>query len=532
MTEFRRMFHSIPLDNQRNPPAEYKPKQFDSESAAMTAPHILLAGLFHETQTFLDGSTPLADFAIRSGDELFTARDDGSPLSGVLEVGTQAGWRITPSIDLRATPSATVEDEVLETFWARFEQDLMSCLAEGLDGIYLVLHGAMTCVSYPDVEGEILGRLRNVPGCESLPVCGVLDLHGNISPDFAEATQAFVAYQCNPHTDARQAAVRGAQLLDRIVHSGQQPVTVWAQPAVVWPPTGTGTDDDPMRTLERLARELEQQEPEIDVVNVFGGFAFADTEHTGVSLMAITTGDPQAARDHLARICDWAWDHRAAGNVVDQPLETAMQEIVEALPHTSGPILIVEPSDNIGGGAPGDGTSALRALIRHQIDNAAVVINDPQAVQQLQTCQPGQQITLNIGGRGSSLAEGPVELELELESTSDGRFELEDIHSHLASMNGIQIDMGPSAVVRHAGIRILLTSRKTPPFDLGQLRSQGIIPEDQAVIVVKAAVAHRRAFDPIAAKSYTVSTPGPCCSDLSTFPFTKLRRPVFPLDDA
>jgi microcystin degradation protein MlrC len=159
------------------------------------------------------------------------------------------------------------------------------------------------------------------------------------------------------------------------------------------------------------------------------------------------------------------------------------------------------------------------------------VINDPQAVQHLHACDPGQCVTLDIGGRGSSLAAGPLSLELQLESTSDGRFELEDIHSHLASMNGVQIDMGPSAVARHAGIRILLTSRKTPPFDLGQLRSQGIVPEDLAVIIVKAAVAHRRAFDPIAAKSYTVSTPGPCCSDLSTFPFQKIRRPVFPLDD-
>jgi len=496
----------------------------------MTAPHILLAGLFHETQTFLEGSTPLSDFAQRTGDELFTARDDGSPLSGVLDVATACGWRVTPSIDLRATPSATVDDEVLEAFWSRFDNDLRSACASGLDGIYLVLHGAMTCTSFPDVEGEIMRRLRLVPGCESIPVCGVLDLHGNISQQFAEATQAFVSYQCNPHTDARQAAVRGAQLLDRILQTGRQPVTVWDQPDVVWPPTGTGTADDPMQTLEQMARDLEQQHAEIDVVNVFGGFAFADTYHTGVSLMAVTTGDPNVARAHLAQLSAWAWEHRADGNVIDQPLESAMRDIVSMLPHSEGPILIVEPSDNIGGGAPGDGTSTLHALIEHQIDNAAVVINDPQAVQHLHNCETGQRVTLDIGGRGSSLAAGPLSLELELESTSDGRFELEDIHSHLASMNGVQIDMGPSAVVRHAGIRILLTSRKTPPFDLAQLRSQGIVPEELAVIVVKAAVAHRRAFDPIAAESFTVSTPGPCCSDLSTFPFQKLRRPAYPLD--
>jgi microcystin degradation protein MlrC len=85
--------------------------------------------------------------------------------------------------------------------------------------------------------------------------------------------------------------------------------------------------------------------------------------------------------------------------------------------------------------------------------------------------------------------------------------------------------------VRHAGIRILLTSRKTPPFDLGQWRSQGVNPEELSVIGVKAAVAHRRAYDPIAHASYTVDTPGPCSSNLRGFPFRHVRRPVFPLDD-
>jgi microcystin degradation protein MlrC len=121
-------------------------------------------------------------------------------------------------------------------------------------------------------------------------------------------------------------------------------------------------------------------------------------------------------------------------------------------------------------------------------------------------------------------------LDVELVSLSDGRFTLEDPNSHLAASVGVHIDMGPSAVVRHDGITILLTSRKTPPFDLGQWRSQGIEPTALRFIGVKAAVAHRRAYDPIAAASYTVRTPGPCSSDPRTLPYRRLRRPIFPLD--
>jgi microcystin degradation protein MlrC len=92
--------------------------------------------------------------------------------------------------------------------------------------------------------------------------------------------------------------------------------------------------------------------------------------------------------------------------------------------------------------------------------------------------------------------------------------------------------MGPCAVVEAEGVTILLTSRKIPPWDLGQFRSQRIEPTAYRVIGVKAAVGHRQAYDPIAKASHTVLTPGPCSSRLSDFPYKRLRRPIYPLDGA
>ena len=109
-------------------------------------------------------------------------------------------------------------------------------------------------------------------------------------------------------------------------------------------------------------------------------------------------------------------------------------------------------------------------------------------------------------------------------------FELEDKNSHLVGSLGKIIHMGPCAVVRHRGLTILLSTKKLPPFDLGQLRSQGIEPRDFAFIGVKAAVAHRRAYDPITAATYYVDTPGPCTSNLASLPWRHLQRPIYPLD--
>jgi microcystin degradation protein MlrC len=213
--------------------------------------------------------------------------------------------------------------------------------------------------------------------------------------------------------------------------------------------------------------------------------------------------------------------------VTDRPIAEVLAQLV---PLPAGLTVLVEPSDNIGGGAPGDSTGLLRALVEHGIPNAAIAINDPDAVRHLAALAPGTRATLPIGGRGSRLDAGPLTLEVELLRTSPGSFELEDKQSHLASMCGDRFDMGACAVVRHAGLTILLTSRRTPPFDLGQWRSQGIEPGALSVIGVKAAVAHRRAYDPIAARMFWVDTPGPCSSNLRALPYRHIRRPIFPLD--
>ncbi len=492
--------------------------------------------MFHETHTFLTERTPWSAFSVRRGNEFFTARGDGSPLAGVLDIADERGWEVVPAIDARATPSGTVEDSAFEQFWSELQYWSVigdkgeSVLSGPIDGIYLVLHGSMATESIRDPETELVRRLQALQGSNQVPIGGVLDLHGNISREFSEATQAFVAYRNNPHTDAYEAARDGARLLDRVMLPGRWPVTLHAVPNIVWPPTGVGTADEPMRVLEALARDIERTHPDIAAVNVFAGYSFADTPDTGVSFTAVTFGDADEARRALQSLCDEATRRREQGNVVPPSLESVLPTIQAEVARGETPVIIVEPSDNIGGGAPGDMTHVFRAFVSHGIGNSAVVIDDAVAVAEVSARPLGWRGSLTFGGRSDPRFDSPVTCDVELLSVSDGQFTLEDRHSHLASMCGVQIDMGPCAVICHAGIRVLLTSRKTPPFDLGQLRSQGIIPESLSVIGVKAAVAHRQAYDPIAKHSHTVNTLGPCTSDLRSLPFEQIRRPIFPLD--
>ena len=143
-------------------------------------PRILCAGLFHETHTFVDEVTHWKDFEVALGAEIFRKLGDASPTDGFLEEAQRLGWEVIPTIDARAVPSGTVADEAFETFWAEFESRARLPLETGLDGIFLVLHGAMVTPSHPDVEGELLRRLRALPGAAAVPIFGVLDLHANV----------------------------------------------------------------------------------------------------------------------------------------------------------------------------------------------------------------------------------------------------------------------------------------------------------------------------------------------------------------
>ena len=489
-------------------------------------PRILLAGIFHETHTFLEGTTGLEQFTIRIGDEILQARGDASPIGGVLELAAEFGWEVLPAADYRAQPSATVSDAVVGQFWADFTRLAAPHLERGVDGIYLVLHGAMVSESHDDVEGLLLERLRALPGAAQTPVFGVFDLHANFTPRMTAHADCLVAYRENPHTDARQAACDAARLLQRCLVTRARPRQESRLTPLLWPPTGTGTAADPMLTLEKMARRIEH-EPGVWSASVVAGFSFADTECAGVSF--VITGDADAPlTGHLDRLARAAWELREKGSATEPP---AARVLPGLLPPPPGLTVIVEPSDNIGGGAPGDGTGLLRAFLEHDAPNAALCLADPHAVAALTGLPPGARTRLSLGGKGSRLDPGPVELDVELVSLKAGRFELEDKQSHLASMSGDSFDMGPCAVVRHRGLVILLTSVKTPPFDLGQWRSQGLDPAAFSFLGVKAAVAHRRAYDPIAARMVWVDTPGPCSSQLRSLPYRRLRRPVWPLDE-
>jgi microcystin degradation protein MlrC len=93
-------------------------------------------------------------------------------------------------------------------------------------------------------------------------------------------------------------------------------------------------------------------------------------------------------------------------------------------------------------------------------------------------------------------------------------------------------DQGATAVIDlDGGNTLVLNSLRTPPFSLGQLTSLRIDPARQSILVVKAAVAYRAAYAPIAAKVIEVDTPGLTAIDPRRFTYHHRRLPMFPWEE-
>jgi len=80
--------------------------------------------------------------------------------------------------------------------------------------------------------------------------------------------------------------------------------------------------------------------------------------------------------------------------------------------------------------------------------------------------------------------------------------------------------------------RIVVTERTQEPWDLGVFECVGLDPRRERFLLLKSRMYCRPVFGPISAGLVECDSDGVTSSNYALFPFTKLRRPVYPLDPA
>ena len=488
---------------------------------------ILIAQFAHETNTFSRLPTTLEDYRRRwlLEGEVIVPRFRGTrtEIGGLLDYADKAGWELVPAVAANATPSGKLTRETWETI-----RDMILAQARKagrVDAAILALHGAMVSETEDDAEGALLEALRGVLG-PALPIVVTLDLHANATPRMAKRANALISYRTYPHIDQYERAQQAAALVDRILAGEARPQTL-----IVQPPTISGADHGrtvqpgPMRDLLAMADRFEQ-EAGIHVVSIQAGFTPADIEWTGPSV-AVSHEPAQAVRareiaDTLAREI---WRRRAEETVAYRSISEVMAA-VRADTGKDGPLVVADGTDNPGGGGYGDATNMLRALIDGGAQDAAVGhIYDPAAVQAASKAGAGNKVRVSLGGHIDPAFGEPIEIDAHVQSLSDGAF----INSGPMG-KGTRSEMGPTAVLHIGGVEVIVVSNRLQNTDLQTFLSQGIDPARRRVLVVKSVHHFRAAYAPIAREVMVVDSGALCTPDPKRHTYTRLRRPIWPLD--
>ncbi len=488
---------------------------------------IISGGIQHETNTFAIGTTTLSEFIRDShcGEQLTghetiiqRYRGTGTIHGGYLAGAEAAGFTLVPVLNTRAYPSGMVEKETFD----QLKQMLLDRIEAELpaDGILLDLHGAMVTDEFEDAEAEIVRAVREIIP-DDLPIVVTLDLHANISPALAEAATVIIGYDTYPHVDMRERGEEAAELIARIVRGEVLPRQAYRQLPLLTMPPMQCTLREPMQTVVSELHALES-EPGILTATIAMGFPFADIHDMGVTVLATSDGDLALAQQAVDRLAARLWELREQL----QPRLTTIEEAMEIARGQDGLVIFADGSDNPGGGAPCDGTVALRALVDADFQGAIVgCLHDPETVEQASRAGEGATLTVQLGGKTDDRHGSPVTTTAEVVRLSDGTFRF-----HGAMARGLEDTLGPTALLRIGGVEVLVTSLRRQLIDRAMLETVDVDFTTSSLLVLKSAVHFRADIGPAATEILDGDTPGIHRPDFSCFDYHNLRRPVYPLD--
>ena len=175
-------------------------------------------------------------------------------------------------------------------------------------------------------------------------------------------------------------------------------------------------------------------------------------------------------------------------------------------------------------GATGDGVEVLAGMLRHRLTGRAqVIVTDAAAARRCVEAGVGAQVTVSVGGSLAPQFHEPVEISGTVLKVTDGRYQ--------SLYPPAPVDVG-SAVVLRVGthLHVVVVARPASQLDHQLYQHVGLDPHDAHVVVTKSAGGYRAFFEPLARECVDVDTRGPSDSRLDRMPFTRVDRPLYPLD--
>jgi microcystin degradation protein MlrC len=482
---------------------------------------IAIGQIAHETNTFSSVPTTTESFErweLDYGDAIFeTHRNVEDYLGGMIDRANEKGIQLTPLISAFSNPSGIITGET----YAFLKHQLLSAISnlKDVDALCLALHGAAVAEGVDDVEGDLLQEIRQIVG-GSVPVVVTLDLHGNVTETMVRYADVLLGVNFYPHTDSYDRGKEAVDVAEELVAKAYRPAMVIRRLPLMLP-TST-TMQSPARDVNERCWSWEA-DPNIVDCTFFHGFAHTDCPEVAVSVVVTARNEETLAKAAADDVADFIW------SVKDKffPEEVAPEVgIGMALAAPGRPIVLNETSDNPGGGTPGDGTHLLRAMLSAGLTDACFgTIYDPEVARIAHEAGVGRVIDIQLGGKTDTLHGDPLSVRAYVKTLSDGKFTQSS-----PMWRGKKMDLGQSARLQIQGIDVIVCSLCSQVFDEQTFLLHGIDVHERKIVALKSSQHFRAAYQSIADTIITVDSPGLSSRQLSSFPYVRLTRPIYPLD--
>ena len=537
---------------------------------------IFAASIGTETNTFAPIPTALESFHesfyAPPGQHPDDAKLCTAPLWVARRRARSEGWTLVEGSCSFAEPAGLVSRAAYEELRDEVLGQLRAAMP--LDGVVLGLHGAMVADGYDDCEGDLIARVREIVGA-SVPIGVELDPHCHMTQKRVKNATLIICFKEFPHTDF---VARGEEVVELTLQAARGRITPVMSLVDCRMIGSFPTTLQPMRGFVDKISALEGKDGVLSI-SIAHCFPYADVPEMGARILVVTN-NRKAAGDKLAReladeffamrgkttpdfhtpdeMIDIVLSERGGdmsdagppqGAKAPSGLEPAAPSLLEQAwtgdrgeasreprparprePHAVGdrggdnrPVVVADPSDNPGGGAPGDSTVILRRLIERGVQGAALApIWDPMAVRLCFMAGLGGKLKLRFGGKTAPTSGQPIDALVTVTKLVRDAFQ---------TFVDAKMPLGDCAAISFDGIEVVLITKRTQALGTDLFTGMGVDIAGKRIVVVKSTNHFHAAFAQHASRVLYCDSGGPIPRDHRTVPYTRVQRPIWPLDE-
>ena len=244
--------------------------------------------------------------------------------------------------------------------------------------------------------------------------------------------------------------------------------------------------------------------------------------------MTARSGKP-AAEALAQEIAEFGWKDYKRYDPKLTSLEDAVAEAVRVgQDMTAAPVILADVADNPGGGANGNTTWILEALLKAGAQGAVLgIFNDPALAAEAMELGEGARFRAVFNRNAPDQFSRRLEADATVLRIRDG-----DCVGRRGFYAGRRMNVGTSALLDLGGVKVVVISIRTQCADPVFLEMMGINIAEARSVVVKSRGHFRAGFDEFFPFDQVIEVDAPGLSSpmLSRFDFKYLPRPVFPVD--